>query len=274
MNHSLPQHAAPGFLNTSWPTRPLTASSSCPPGQPEIPPGNALVAAAMPLLSGLVRIRYDENEPAIDPLNAQLRERLRDFERQALHAGADGEQVETARYLLCTVLDEAVLTTSWGRHGDWAQHSLLSHFHNETFGGDRFFHFLEQLSKDPLRNLPLLELSYLCLALGFEGRYRVQPGGAVELEQVRDALYRQIRHWRGDPSGELSVPAPRPGEQPPPALRIVPRWLVALFTAVGLSVLYAGFAWVLGEQRDSVVQQWQAQGLILDEKPQGTRGRQ
>lgn len=218
---------------------------------------NALVAAASALLSSIVRIRLDLPPADIHQLNNRLREQVRQFEWQALRDGIDSEQLNTARYVLCTVLDERVVTTEWGRQSDWAQNSLLSHFHNETFGGDKFFRLLEQLSRNPVRHLSLLELMYLCLALGFEGRYRVRTAGQVELEEVRDALYRQIRQLRGEAPGELTPAWPGAPQSQQATLRIVPWWMVLLFTLAGLTMLYGGFAWVLGEQRQSVLQPWQ-----------------
>lgn len=40
-------------------------------------------------------------------------------------------------------------------------------------------------------------------------------------------------------------------------MRIVPAWMVVLFTLVCLGVMYSGFAWVLGEQRQTVLQPYQ-----------------
>lgn len=218
---------------------------------------NALVAAASPLLSSLRQIKYQANGQTIGTLNSQLCERVQQFERQALAAGIDSDQVSIARYVLCTVLDETVVTTPWGEQSDWAQNSLLSRFHNETFGGEKVFSLLEQLSKNPVRHLALLELIYLCLALGFEGKHRRGNRGAAELEAIRDGLYRQIRQLRGDPSSELSPRWQGLDDPRRAAPNIVQWWLVLLFTLVGLAMMYSGFAWVLGEQRQTVLQPWQ-----------------
>lgn len=40
-------------------------------------------------------------------------------------------------------------------------------------------------------------------------------------------------------------------------MRIVPWWLVVLFTLVCLLVMYSGFSWVLDDQRESVLQPYQ-----------------
>ncbi|MDN4547913.1 type IVB secretion system protein IcmH/DotU [Pseudomonas sp. C32] len=218
---------------------------------------NALVDAASDLLSEVVRLKHSDTREDLSVLHARLTSALKLFEAQALHSGIEESQVMTARYLLCTVVDEAVVTTPWGSSSDWSQMSLLSRVHNETFGGERFFKLLEQLSKNPVKHLPLLELIYLCLALGFEGKYRVQGRGVLELEDMRDALYRQIRQLRGDVSRELSPHWEGLSDQRRNRVRIVPAWTLATFTFVGLLTMYSVFSWVLAEQRESILQAYQ-----------------
>ncbi|KAF1019748.1 MAG: hypothetical protein GAK37_03659 [Pseudomonas sp.] len=218
---------------------------------------NSLVAAACELLSEVVRLKHSETREDLHKLNERLTAGLKLFEMRALHNGAESSQVMGARYVLCSVVDEAVVTTPWGNESEWSQMSLLSSFHNETFGGEKFFQLLDRLSKNPVKHLPMLELMYLCLALGFEGKYRVQARGMLELEGIRDALYRQIRQLRGDVPRELSPHWEGLNDQRRNLVRIVPAWMVVLFTVVCLVVMYSGFAWVLGEQRDTVLQPYQ-----------------
>ena len=218
---------------------------------------NPLVAAASSLLSEVVRLKHSYEGEDLHALNQRLSGELKLFEHRALHDGAESSQVMAARYVLCTAIDEAVVTTPWGNESEWSQMSLLSSFHNETFGGEKFFQLLERLSRNPVKHLPMLELMYLCLSLGFEGKYRVMPRGMLELEAVRDSLYRQIRQLRGDVPREVSPHWQGLRDTRRRLVRIVPWWLVALFTMICLVTLYAGFAWVLGEQRDAVLQPYQ-----------------
>ncbi|WP_161460778.1 type IVB secretion system protein IcmH/DotU [Pseudomonas syringae] len=214
---------------------------------------NPLVAAASGLLAQVARLPVADEVGDIHFLNVQLSDQVKLFEAEARKRAIDNDQLLAARYVLCTVVDEAVLNTSWGSKSDWSKISLLSRFHKETFGGEKFFQLLERLSTNPFKHLPMLELMYLCLALGFEGKYRSTRRNGSELEDVRDGLYRQIRHLRGDVSRTLSphwqgAESPRNGP-----LRIVPMWLIVLFTFTSLTVLYSGFAWVLSEQREAVL---------------------
>ena len=107
-----------------------------------------------------------------------------------------------ARYVLCAGLDEAVLSTPWGAQSEWAQHPLLVALHREAWGGEKFFEMLDRISTDPARYLDLMELQYLCLALGFGGKYQVHERGP--------------RAPRRHPAGSLSHDprAPRPTSRP------------------------------------------------------------
>lgn len=136
--------------------------------------------------------------------------------------------------------------------------SLLSSFHNETFGGEKFFQLLERLSRNPVKHLAMLELMYLCLSLGFEGKYRVMPRGMTELEVIRDSLYRQIRQMRGDIPRDISPQWEGLKDARRSLVRVVPWWVVVLFTAVCLATLYGGFSWVLSEQRATTLQPFEA----------------
>lgn len=228
------------------------------PGLREFPDAhlNPLVAAAADLLSEVVRLATADASD-VEALNSFLVDQVKVFELRAAQQRVPGEQAVAARYVLCTVLDETILGTPWGGASEWSRMSLLSRFHKETVGGDKFFRLLERLSTHPARHLHMLELMYLCLALGFEGKYRAIPRGAVELDEIREGLFRQIRHLRGEVARELSpqwqaLDAPRDS-----TLRMVPRWQLCLLTAICLAAMYTGFAMVLGKHRDLVLKPFQ-----------------
>ena len=109
-----------------------------------------------------------------------------------------------ARYVLCTMIDEAAADTPWGGSGVWGRHSLLVMFHNETEGGEKVFQLMARLAEKPAENRDLLELIYVALALGFEGRYRVIDNGRAQLDAVRDRLAQILKQQRGDYSHALA----------------------------------------------------------------------
>jgi type VI secretion system protein ImpK len=107
--------------------------------------------------------------------------------------GIENSEVLLARYVLCTFCDEMIGTTYWGKDNNWANSSLLGNFYNETYGGDKFFEILNQLLQAPAKYIDLLELMYICLSLGFEGKYRIQNRGKMELDSIRESLYKQMK---------------------------------------------------------------------------------
>lgn len=165
---------------------------------------NPLEAAAAPLLALLTRLRSTLAHSAPASLRAQLLGYVRQFEAQAQAAGSARNEVLLARYVLCTALDEAVLSTPWGSTSQWGEQSLLITLHNEAWGGEKAFQLLDHCLQSPAERLHLLELLYVCLCLGFEGRYRVMNNGRSQLDALRERTSGAIRRIRGDFERELS----------------------------------------------------------------------
>ena len=174
-------------------------ASSRQPSLPEtLPPmtGDGLGQRSSGLLYEVVLLRGLEQAPDLDELRARLVTQVRTFHRLALADGVSTQMVEQAQYAICTLLDETISSAEWGR-GGWSKHSLLMIFHGQTSGGDGFFAYLDAAELKPQQNLALLELMYLCLALGLEGRYRIQSEGRAALALRRSQLFETIRLQRG-----------------------------------------------------------------------------
>ena len=159
---------------------------------------NPLVKLANRLLLAVPQLRSTRHVADPVELRNSLAQSIRDFAGQAAAAGIAPERVMAARYVLCTVLDEAASDTPWGGSGEWAGNSLLTMFHNEAWGGEKVFQLMARLAEKPEANRDLLELIYCALALGFEGRYRVVDNGQAQLAAVRDKLAQIVKLQRGD----------------------------------------------------------------------------
>ncbi len=225
-----PSAAAPGQ------SQPIGAASSFASGrQVSVPSIDALgsvgasklARAAAPLLVLTSQLRSSPSHADINTLHRQVIERVQKFEAEASAGGVMQEQLVPARYALCAALDEAVLSTPWGSQSIWSTHSLLATFHGETWGGEKFFQILERIQLDAARNLDLLELMYLCLALGFEGKYKIQERGQVQLAHVQEDLYRLIRRQRGEFERQLSPHWRGIDDRRNALVRFVPLWVVA-----------------------------------------------
>jgi type VI secretion system protein ImpK len=213
---------------------------------------NPLVSAASPLLSAAPRIRAMVQHPNPAGLKDALADGIRKFEAQARAEGLPNEQVIAARYILCTLLDESAASTPWGGSGVWANQSLLVLFHNETWGGEKVFQLMSKLAENVPANRNLLELMYVVLAFGFEGRYRVLNDGKAQLESLRVRLSQMLRGNRADGDKTLS---PRWQGVPAKVARLrdgLPMWVVASLAGLVLLGVYLGLSFSLNGNSDTV----------------------
>ncbi|WP_334190616.1 DotU family type VI secretion system protein [Noviherbaspirillum sp.] len=213
---------------------------------------NPIVRAANPLLDLVVPLRHMVSHPDVEGLRAQLVHAIKNFESELRARRIDSESIAAARYALCTFLDETISSTPWGGNGVWASRSLLVAFHNEAWGGEKVFMILHRLSQDPRAHLHLLELMYLCLALGLEGRYRVLEGGRDQLETLRDRLHHMIENQRGHYEHDLSLRWRGSTEKRGGLLGVVPVWVLASVAGVFLVILHLVLSYLLNNESDPV----------------------
>lgn len=217
-----------------------------------------LLAAANRLLLLVPSIRQMRSVPDPAALRASLAQGVRDFVGSAQSHGVAPERVMAARYILCTMLDEAAADTPWGGGGVWGRHSLLAEFHNEAFGGEKVFQLMARLADKPAANRDLLELIYAAIALGFEGRYRVIQNGRAQLEAVRAKLAQILAQARGPYPAPLArhwAAQPLPQRR---ALSWLPLALTALVAVLVLAGAYAAFSTTLATRSDPVYGQIQS----------------
>lgn len=221
--------------------------------QQDVSHQNVLVAAANPLINAIPQIRHSVSHDDPARLRQQLIDQIRRFELSCQQSGLSYEVIVGARYCLCTALDEAAALTPWGSRGVWTSNGLLVTFHNETWGGEKFFQLLAKLSQNPRQHILLLELIYFCLLLGFEGRYRVLDNGRSQLETIKQRLLQMIKSVRGSYPAALS---PHPTDQP--VLRklwrpMIPLWACAAVAGFAACLFYIVLNWRLGDYTSPVL---------------------
>jgi type VI secretion system protein ImpK len=213
---------------------------------------NALVAAANPILISVPRIRAMVRHSDPTALRDQLLERISRFEKVARNRGASADDIMIARYALCTLVDDAVAATPWGGTAQWANRSLLVTLHQETWGGEKFFQILNKLAEMPAAKIDLLEFFYVCLALGFEGRFRIAENGRAQLDQLRQKVSTIVRAIRGEKEQDLS-PSWR-GEQTEMGrgTGLFALWSTAALVSVVLLVAFAVLSFSLSSHADDI----------------------
>lgn len=165
---------------------------------------NVIVSAATPLLTLGINVRSMSHHPDPKALYQQIAESLKTIDLQLKNQGLPKESIITARYIVCAYLDEMVMSTPWGGQSLWATRNLLMTFHKNNQGGAQFFEIIKLLTQSPALNLDLIELCYLILDLGFQGRYRISDTGSIEISSIQDNLYQIISTYRPTAVKQLS----------------------------------------------------------------------
>lgn len=91
------------------------------------------------------------------------------------------EDYDTARFAVCAWIDEAILNSAWACKQDWQKEQLQRFYYRTAGAGEEFF---ERLNALGLHQRDVREIYYLCLVLGFKGRF-ISPGDEVLLEQLK-----------------------------------------------------------------------------------------
>lgn len=159
---------------------------------------NPMIDAATPLLGMVMRLSCMDSHAMPEHLFSQVVTDIQAVEQLLQEQGYEPGVIVSFRYILCTFIDEAALGQGWSNKNEWIKQSLLVHFHNEAWGGEKVFILLERLMREPKRYQDLLEFLYLCFSLGFRGRYKVSEQRQDEFEQIYRRLHHVLHPLRGD----------------------------------------------------------------------------
>ncbi|HEV3197763.1 MAG TPA: DotU family type IV/VI secretion system protein [Bryobacteraceae bacterium] len=149
-------------------------------------------------LTAIERLRA--NTQGINDANAfrhHTREAMKTATNQALAAGYNADDARYATFAAVAFLDESVLNSQNPIFADWLRKPLQEELFGTHIAGEVFFQNLQQLvgRSDSHDLADLLEVHYLCLLLGFCGKYRA--GNRGELDQMMNMTRDKIHRIRG-----------------------------------------------------------------------------
>lgn len=139
------------------------------------------------------------------------------------------EDFEDAKYAIVAFIDEQSFKSSWDGRQDWLLEPLQFTYYGENTAGEGFFTRMDLLMEQP-RRAHVLQIYYLCLTLGFQGKYAVESPDA--LRTLMDRVQKRLSSTL--PPSELLSPHGIPSD----ARKLVQRRAWPLIAA-GLGVLVA-----------------------------------
>lgn len=127
----------------------------------------ALADYFIPLLASLREFQQAPRDDA-----AALGARIDALIQRARHAAAErglaAADFDAALFPVVAWADEALLALDWAGARDWPRRLLQKRYFNLSTAGIEFFKRLEQLEREASE---LKEVYFVCLCLGFQGRY-------------------------------------------------------------------------------------------------------
>src|SRR5215469_5458911 len=156
------------------------------------------------VLTAIVRLRSDRQTVSNpDAFRHFILEALKGAARQASAAGYNPGDIKSATFAAVAFLDESVLNHQKPAFEGWLKKPLQEELFGTHVAGDVFFENVEQLLRrsDSMELADLLEIYYLCLLLGFSGRYSTTRS---ELKEIKDSILEKITRTRG-PFASLCV---------------------------------------------------------------------
>jgi len=216
---------------------------------------NPLLEAAMPLLRLTAELPHSLGPRGVLLLSRLLQNEVQNFQTLCTAAQIRHEHLVAASYCLCTAIDEAASSSTWGGTTDgevgiWSNHQLAMRFHGDNRGGDKIFLLVGKLAAVPQPHIDLIEVIHAVLGLGFAGRYGtgLASEGRRQLETIRHRLFVLLSAARSEVPIRLSPAGPGISKGRFGALHIIPLrgvWGLLLLTLAGL---FCGYKIQLGQR--------------------------
>ncbi|MDM1304212.1 MULTISPECIES: type IVB secretion system protein IcmH/DotU [Acinetobacter] len=194
----------------------------------------------------------------VEAFREKIMDMLNRFETQAKKLQFSADDIHDAKYAYCALLDETIVTQQDPKFFDLQNHWLINPLQLNLFGsqlaGYRFFEMLEQLRSRGKERLAALEVYHYCMLLGFQGKYRIESMEA--LNHIVARVGDEIDYLKGKKTA-FSPFAALPDQIKHIIHRELPFFWILLFLALFALLSFAGLRYMLSNQNNSAMSQYQ-----------------
>jgi type VI secretion system protein ImpK len=187
----------------------------------------------------------DDERPGYGAFRSHVMAQLADARRRVEDERLDPRAY--AQYAVVALVDETVMSSTWPGAEQWRREPLQLHYYDNLLAGEQFFVRLDELRSGA--DDELLEVYFLCLCAGFQGRFRDEPG---ELQSQRRKLFQQLRPLDLREEKHLTEEAYGRNLERSLVRSRFPLWWVVPFVAAAVG-LYVAFWAVLNQQVNALV---------------------
>jgi type VI secretion system protein ImpK len=189
---------------------------------------NDLITFAGPIFDLILRLKAGIVAPSND-LRPKVAAMLEEFEKRSERYRINHKIVQVSKFALAAFVDETVLMDNFPMRDQWEKYALQLEYFGEQLAGNKFFEKLEAMLGQIEVTKDAVEIYYVCMLLGYKGRYAVyeQEKLLAIMERTANALVKAGKivpvelspHWLANDQPE------------PPKKRGMPIW--AKLTALG-----------------------------------------
>ena len=191
----------------------------------------------------ILKLRETDEYGDSDLLRNRIVDLLKQAHEKALRLAIPMQDIKDARFAIVAFLDETIVGSSWSDRATWITKPLQVQLYGEAVAGKEFFERLERLKADAAMRHDALNVYYICLALGFKGKFQMMgAAGQNALRSEIEDIYARLSATSRVPNQSLS-PNGLPGDQIATEVKSkIPAWVIAAAAAcVGL-VVYISFS--------------------------------
>ena len=203
-----------------------------------------------PVFTLIMQLRRTREFGDANILRQRFRDLLERMEREARKAGYSQADTRLAKFAIVAFLDETIIASEWNKKEEWLTRPLQLELFDRFDAGEEFFSNLERLRQRPLENISLLKIYYLCMALGFRGRYQV-----VDREEIRkliEEVFTEIVRLQRKPLQYLSPHGQRRDEIVDVVVREVPSWIIGVFALAAGFLFYLVMSFLISKSAHDV----------------------
>jgi type VI secretion system protein ImpK len=122
-----------------------------------------------------------ERQPPYNQVKHDIERFIAISQNRATQSKASADDYDQARFAVFAWVDEMVLSSNWSHKNQWQSEQLQRTYFQTTDAGELFFERLNNLGP---HQRDVREVYYLCLALGFMGRF-CHDGDEYLLDQLQ-----------------------------------------------------------------------------------------
>jgi type VI secretion system protein ImpK len=133
---------------------------------------NDLITFAGPTFDLILRLKAGIVAPSND-LRPKVAAMLQDFEKRSERYRVNHKIIQVSKFALAAFVDETVLMNNFPMRDQWEKNALQLEYFGEQLAGNKFFEKLDAMLGQIEVTKDAVEVYYVCMLLGFKGRYAV-----------------------------------------------------------------------------------------------------